>query len=497
MPTVDYTLLNGSTNGFTNTANGGFDTVGVISTLVYAVEDEATPADTLTATFRQGATTNKYSDWGVPSGATVTGIKLLGAYGNLLAGATASCAVQFWTDEADLGSYDIGSITESGVISLTKTANDYVRVQIDLTGTVTIDVIDPYESFEAQVGIVQIQITYDLAVDLSGSISGQISYGGTLQVGKRLDGAISSSIAYAGTLSLDKQLAGAVSSSIAYTGTLENVEAVNLAGAIVSSIAYAGTLSVAQEFAGAIESLIAYAGTLTNNDPNNVTLGGGIISSVEYAGTLSLAQDFSGNVASSIEYAGTLINANLISGAVSSSIAYAGTFDIEQVFSGSVSGSIAYAGTLTTRDAYEPVGQLRSILLGQGISKSILIANDTKGIMGNTFYVKKGDTAQTIRTRLKDDNGEVNLTACTVLIQFRTKGASTLTLEKTATVDSDQTANTGEVYYTFVSGDYSSLVVGEYQVEWKVTFPDSTVRNFPTSRIPARSYNYLTVYDNF
>ena len=497
MPTITKTLVGGSSDGFVLVSAGGFDSTNINGTGLVASENEATPG-VLIAEFRQGLTTNKYADWGVPTGASVTHIKLLGASSTAIGGATVTTNAQLLTDEVDFGSFDLSvGITASSSLAITKTADDYVRVRVIASADIGVDIENPYAALSISVSEIQLEVTYISNVNFTGSIASSVSYAGIFAIDKRLNGSISSSLEYIGSLIVNRLLSGNIASTVSYAGYLANIESINFTGAVSSSVSYVGAMGVTQNIDGNISQSIAYAGFLTNNDPNNVQMSGAISSSVSYLGTLSIAQEFAGNVDSQISYNGALVVETILTGNITSSVIYVGALTVNRTLGGAISSSIAYTGALIARTAYEPVGQLKSVLLGQGLSKSTLITNDIKKVMGNTYFIKKGDTAQTIRTRLEDENGKVNLTACTAQIQFKTKGASIVTLEKTATIESDQVSSTGEIYYTFVTGDFTSLVVGEYQVEWKITFPNATSRNFPTSRIPQRNYNYLTVYENF
>lgn len=160
MPTVDVTLLSGADNGFTLLSQSGFDSASVSGHRLVAVKNPATPATPLGADFQQGATTNKYSDLGVPAGATVTAIKLLGAVAVVTLGSTASGQAQFYTNEADLGLFDVNSIGEGPSTSLSKTADDYVRFLVSILGNVEFDETESYGTFEVQLYAIQVQITY-------------------------------------------------------------------------------------------------------------------------------------------------------------------------------------------------------------------------------------------------------------------------------------------------------------------------------------------------
>lgn len=160
--TVNKTLLTGSgDSGFSLISQTNFDSTSVNPAL-YAEDSEALPVEDPTAVFRQGSTYNKYSDWGVPAGARILGIKLLGASGSLSGGATASGNVNFYTTEAFLGTFDINSIGEGTYQDISAenlTADDYVQVEVSFDCTIEFDE-GGYTSLTAQVSNIQFEITY-------------------------------------------------------------------------------------------------------------------------------------------------------------------------------------------------------------------------------------------------------------------------------------------------------------------------------------------------
>lgn len=98
--------------------------------------------------------------------------------------------------------------------------------------------------------------------------------------------------------------------------------------------------------------------------------------------------------------------------------------------------------------------------------------------MANIFYLKKGDTYPNIETILSDENGAVNLTGCTVLFRMSVANTGNLMVEKLATVVTPQSgSDIGKVYAEFEPEDTAAL--GEYRVEWRVTFPNDKVATFP------------------
>lgn len=98
--------------------------------------------------------------------------------------------------------------------------------------------------------------------------------------------------------------------------------------------------------------------------------------------------------------------------------------------------------------------------------------------MANTFYLKKGDTYPNIETILSDGGGPVNLSGCTVLFRMSVANTGNLMVEKNATVVTPQTGvDIGRCYAEFAPEDTEEL--GEYRVEWRVTFPNGKKATFP------------------
>lgn len=99
--------------------------------------------------------------------------------------------------------------------------------------------------------------------------------------------------------------------------------------------------------------------------------------------------------------------------------------------------------------------------------------------MANTFYLKQGDTYPNIETTLTDSTGKpLDLTGATILFRMSVANAGNLMVEKAATVITPQTGgNIGKCYAEFAPEDTAEL--GEYRVEWQVTFPSGKVATFP------------------
>ncbi len=98
--------------------------------------------------------------------------------------------------------------------------------------------------------------------------------------------------------------------------------------------------------------------------------------------------------------------------------------------------------------------------------------------MANFMFLKKGDTYPNISTTLSDENGPVNLTGCTVLFRMSEPDTGNLMLETAATVLGQGTPeNLGKCYAEWDTGDTD--IIGEYRVEWVVTFPNGKKATFP------------------
>jgi hypothetical protein len=98
--------------------------------------------------------------------------------------------------------------------------------------------------------------------------------------------------------------------------------------------------------------------------------------------------------------------------------------------------------------------------------------------MANIFYLKQGDTYPNIETILADANGPVDLTDADVLFRMSVANTGNLMVEKPATVVVPQTGvDMGKVYAEFDPADTAEL--GEYRVEWRVTFANGKIATFP------------------
>lgn len=92
------------------------------------------------------------------------------------------------------------------------------------------------------------------------------------------------------------------------------------------------------------------------------------------------------------------------------------------------------------------------------------------------ILMKAGDTAPAVRATLLDaDNEPVNLTGATVRFIMATKATPRVVAVDDAAELGD---GPGKVVYQWVEGDTDTA--GAYDVEFEVTFTDSTVQTFPT-----------------
>lgn len=93
------------------------------------------------------------------------------------------------------------------------------------------------------------------------------------------------------------------------------------------------------------------------------------------------------------------------------------------------------------------------------------------------FFIKRGDLLPKIRSTLKNSSGApLRLTGATVNLRMSSIGMTpAVSFERPATVI-DEVA--GIVEYAWQAGD--TAVVGNYQSEWAITFPEGvmTVPNF-------------------
>jgi len=93
------------------------------------------------------------------------------------------------------------------------------------------------------------------------------------------------------------------------------------------------------------------------------------------------------------------------------------------------------------------------------------------------FYWKQNDTAPAIAEQFFDGTGTaVNLTGATVKFMMWAPGDAAVKVNASATITD---ATLGKVSYTPNSTDTNTI--GDYLVEWQVTFGGGAVETFPNS----------------
>lgn len=102
----------------------------------------------------------------------------------------------------------------------------------------------------------------------------------------------------------------------------------------------------------------------------------------------------------------------------------------------------------------------------------------------NVWYVKRNDTYGNVTEQLLDENlAPVNLAACTVKFNMRTKTGAAAKVSANATIVS---ASTGIVRYQWQGTDTNTS--GEYRAEWQVTFPSGQIQTYPND-----GYSTITI----
>lgn len=92
-----------------------------------------------------------------------------------------------------------------------------------------------------------------------------------------------------------------------------------------------------------------------------------------------------------------------------------------------------------------------------------------------TFVIKRNDTSPGMQATLKNGSGTaVDLTGATVLMIMRPVGGGKRKISGACTLHD---AANGIVRYAWVSGDTDTA--GLFNVEFQVTYADSTVETFP------------------
>jgi len=100
------------------------------------------------------------------------------------------------------------------------------------------------------------------------------------------------------------------------------------------------------------------------------------------------------------------------------------------------------------------------------------------------YEMKRNDTRPKPDAILKFSDGTIpNLTGATVKFIARHQGSTTVKIDAAATITD---IPTGAVEYTILEADVD--VAGNFDVEWEVTFADSSKQSWPT-----RGYDLLII----
>jgi hypothetical protein len=92
------------------------------------------------------------------------------------------------------------------------------------------------------------------------------------------------------------------------------------------------------------------------------------------------------------------------------------------------------------------------------------------------FEIKSGNTAPALVSTLYDGPNPLNLSGATVAMRMRSVSGGTLVVNAPASIVGDPTL--GEVSYQWQPADTAN--VGDFEVEWVVTFLGGQVQTFPT-----------------
>lgn len=95
---------------------------------------------------------------------------------------------------------------------------------------------------------------------------------------------------------------------------------------------------------------------------------------------------------------------------------------------------------------------------------------------GETFYIKRNDTAPVIEEILKLGNVAINLTTATH-VRFHLVFADTGVTKVNAEAVVVGPLTNGDVKYQWVAGDTDTS--GVFKREWEITFADGTVMTVP------------------
>lgn len=94
-----------------------------------------------------------------------------------------------------------------------------------------------------------------------------------------------------------------------------------------------------------------------------------------------------------------------------------------------------------------------------------------------TFNIKQNDTVPSIRATLQNGSGDpVDLINATVQFHMRAIGSTVVKVDAAAVIIDE---SLGLVQYNWIAADTN--VIGSYQAEFEVTYPDGTIETFPNN----------------
>lgn len=165
--TVTKSFFQASNNdGFAPSGSTTFDSLAVAFGAVGASKFTVSGNADYAGTVIQGATHNRYTDLGVPEGAKILGLKILGGFGSIIQNADGNmdgATVKFWTIEAEFEEFAIETIGEGvykDISAANKVASDYVQFQIDFTASTGLIEETPESGIEIQLQEFVVEITY-------------------------------------------------------------------------------------------------------------------------------------------------------------------------------------------------------------------------------------------------------------------------------------------------------------------------------------------------
>ena len=96
----------------------------------------------------------------------------------------------------------------------------------------------------------------------------------------------------------------------------------------------------------------------------------------------------------------------------------------------------------------------------------------------DTFYIKKGDSAEDLTRTLKDADGNaVDVTSATIVFSMRRDGSKTNTVNRQSVTL--VTAASGIVKYVWQAGD--TALSGKFIAEFEVTYSGGKIQTFPNN----------------